>query len=103
MRPQELAVEEFVLAGIALSAEKRLALAYSPTGALYAYAPGDRLANGVVEAVESTDVLLAPRRARCAWCCRTCLASGPEAQENGPGRGSRARTFFFGVMPRRVL
>ena len=58
MRPQELAVEEFVLAGIALSAEKRLALAYSPTGALYSYAPGDRLANGVVEAVESTDVLL---------------------------------------------
>ncbi len=58
MRPQELAVEEFVLAGIALSAEKRLALAYSPTGALYSYAPGDRLANGIVEAVESTDVLL---------------------------------------------
>jgi hypothetical protein len=58
MRPQELAVEEFVLAGIALSADKRLALAYSPTGALYSYAPGDRLANGLVEAVESTDVLL---------------------------------------------
>ena len=58
MRPQELAVEEFVLAGIALSGEKRLALAYSPTGALYSYGPGDRLANGVVEAVESTDVLL---------------------------------------------
>jgi hypothetical protein len=58
MRPQELAVEEFVLAGIALSAEKRIALAYSPTGALYAFGPGDRLANGVVEAVESTDVLL---------------------------------------------
>jgi hypothetical protein len=58
MRPQELAVEEFVLAGIALSAEKRLALAYSPTGALYSYATGDRLANGTVDAVESTDVLL---------------------------------------------
>jgi hypothetical protein len=58
MRPQELAVEEFVLAGVALSAEKRLALAYSPTGALYSYAAGDRLANGLVEAVESTDVLL---------------------------------------------
>jgi hypothetical protein len=59
MRPQELAVEEFLLAGIALSGERRLALAYSPTGALYSYGPGDRLANGVVEAVESTDVLLA--------------------------------------------
>jgi hypothetical protein len=58
MHPEELAVEEFVLAGIALSDEKRLALAYSPTGALYSFAPGDRLANGVVETVESTDVLL---------------------------------------------
>lgn len=58
MHPQELAVEEFVLAGIALSAEKRLAFAYSPTGALYSFGPGDRLANGLVEAVESTDVLL---------------------------------------------
>ena len=58
IRPQELAVEEFELAGIALSGEKRLALAYAPSGALYSYAPGDRLANGLVEAVESTDVLL---------------------------------------------
>jgi hypothetical protein len=58
MHPQELAVEEFVLAGIALSAEKRIALAYSPSGALYSYSAGDRLANGLVEAVESTDVLL---------------------------------------------
>jgi len=58
MHPQELAVEEFVLAGIALSGEKRLALAYAPSGALYSYGPGDKLANGLVEAVESTDVLL---------------------------------------------
>lgn len=58
MHPQELAVEEFVLAGIALSAEKRLALAYAPSGALYSYSAGDRLANGLVEVVESTDVLL---------------------------------------------
>jgi hypothetical protein len=58
MHADELAVEEFVLAGIALSAERRLAFAYSPTGALYAYAAGDRLANGLVQAIESTDVLL---------------------------------------------
>ncbi len=58
MHPQELAVEEFELAGIALSGEKRLALAYAPSGALYSFKPGDRLANGLVEAVESTDVLL---------------------------------------------
>ena len=59
MRPQELAVEEFELAGIALGADRRLALAYAPSGTLYAYRAGDRLANGVVESVESTDVLLA--------------------------------------------
>jgi hypothetical protein len=58
MRPQELAVEEFELAGIALGADRRLALAYAPSGTLYSYRAGDRLANGVVEAVESTDVLL---------------------------------------------
>ena len=59
MRPQELAVEEFELAGIALGADRRLALAYAPSGTLYAYRAGERLANGVVESVESTDVLLA--------------------------------------------
>jgi hypothetical protein len=58
MHPQELAVEEFALAGIALSPDKRLALAYAPSGALYGYGAGDRLANGLVETVESTDVLL---------------------------------------------
>lgn len=59
MRPQELAVEEFELAGIALGPDRRIALAYAPSGTLYAYRAGDRLANGVVEAVESTDVMLA--------------------------------------------
>jgi hypothetical protein len=34
------------------------AFAYAPTGQLYAYRAGDRLADGVVRAVESTDVLL---------------------------------------------
>ena len=33
-------------------------LVYSPAGALYSYKAGDRLADGVVSAVESTDVLL---------------------------------------------
>lgn len=58
LRPQDLAFAEFSLAGLAYSGSEWIALAYSPTGALYAYRAGDRLADAVVAAVESTDVLL---------------------------------------------
>jgi hypothetical protein len=58
LRPDELSVLEFQLAGVASGADAFVALAYSPTGQLYLYRPGDRLADGVVRAVESTDVLL---------------------------------------------
>jgi len=58
LRPEELAVEEFEPAGLVASGGRWTALVYSPAGALYVYRPGDRLANGVVSAVESTDVLL---------------------------------------------
>ena len=58
LRPEELAVEEFDLAGLVASGARWTALVYSPAGALYSYKAGDRLANGVVSAVESTDVLL---------------------------------------------
>jgi hypothetical protein len=51
-------VLEFQLAGVASAGESFVAFAYAPTGQLYAYRPGDRLADGVVRAVESTDVLL---------------------------------------------
>jgi Tfp pilus assembly protein PilP len=58
LRPDELSVEEFELAGLVASGARWTALVYSPAGTLYSYRAGDRLADGVVSAVESTDVLL---------------------------------------------
>lgn len=58
LRPRDLTVREFQLAGVASAGESFVAFAYAPTGQLYAYRAGDRLADGVVRAVESTDVLL---------------------------------------------
>ncbi len=58
LRPEDLTVLEFQLTGVASAGESFLAFAYAPTGQLYAYRPGDRLADAVVRAVESTDVLL---------------------------------------------
>lgn len=56
--PQELALLEFELAGVAASGENWLAVAYSPTGALNAYRPGDRLADARVKSINSTDASL---------------------------------------------
>jgi hypothetical protein len=56
--PQELAVMEFELAGVASSGDGFLAFAYSPTGTLDAYKPGDPLADAVVKSVDSTDAVL---------------------------------------------
>lgn len=58
LRPQDLAVSEFTLAGLAHADSGWIALAYSPTGTLYAYRAGDRLGDGLVASVESTDVQL---------------------------------------------
>jgi hypothetical protein len=58
VRPQELAAEEFQLAGLAQADGRWTAFVYSPTGDLYAYRSGDRLVDATVNAVESTDVLL---------------------------------------------
>ena len=58
LRREDLTVLEFQLAGVASSGDAFVAFAYAPTGQLYAYRPGDRLTDGVVRAVESTDVLL---------------------------------------------
>jgi hypothetical protein len=55
---QELSVEEFELSGVASIGSDWVALAYSPAGALYLYRAGDRLANGTVRSVQSTDVVL---------------------------------------------
>ncbi len=56
--PQELAVMEFELAGVASAGETWLAFAYSPTGVLGAYKPGDALADGILRSVDSTDAVL---------------------------------------------
>jgi len=58
LRREELSVLEFQLAGVAASGEAFVAFAYSPTGQLYAYRPGDRLADGQIRTVDSTDVLI---------------------------------------------
>jgi hypothetical protein len=58
IRPEELTVLEFDLAGVASSGNGWVAFAYSPTGRLYAYRQGDRLADAVVQSIESTDVVL---------------------------------------------
>jgi hypothetical protein len=58
LRPQDLTVMEFELAGVASSPEGWLAFAYSPAGTLNAYRANDRIADGIVKTVESTDVVL---------------------------------------------
>jgi hypothetical protein len=58
LRPSDLALSEFQPAGLATAGNGWIAFAYAPNGTLHAYRPGDRLADAVVKAVESTDVLL---------------------------------------------
>jgi hypothetical protein len=56
--PQELALLEFDLAGVASSGDGWIAFAYSPTGALDAYRAGDSLADAIMKSVDSTDAVL---------------------------------------------
>jgi hypothetical protein len=58
LRPQDLAVYEFQPAGVATNGDGWVAFAYAPSGALYSFRAGDRLADARVKGVESTDVLL---------------------------------------------
>ncbi len=58
LRPEELAVLEFELVGVASNGSGWLAFAYSPTGQLHAYRTGDRLSDAIVQTIESTDVVL---------------------------------------------
>jgi hypothetical protein len=58
LRPQDLAVLEFELAGLASAGDAWIAFAYAPTGTLNTYKATDRLADGIVKTVESTDVVL---------------------------------------------
>jgi hypothetical protein len=58
VRPEELAVLEFNVAGVASDGRGWLAFAYSPTGQLHTYRSGDHLADGIVRGIQSTDVAL---------------------------------------------
>jgi hypothetical protein len=58
LRPEDIAVLEFEVAGVASNGAGWLAFAYSPTGQLHAYRPGDRLFDAIVRSIESTDVVL---------------------------------------------
>jgi hypothetical protein len=58
LRREDLTVLEFQVAGIAAAGDSFVVFAYAPTGQLYAYRPGDRLADGIVRGIETTDVLL---------------------------------------------
>jgi hypothetical protein len=56
--PEEVAVLEFDLAGVASGGAGWMAFAYSPSGQLHSYRVGDPLADALVRAIQSTDVLL---------------------------------------------
>jgi hypothetical protein len=56
--PQDLALLEFQPAGLATIGDGWVAFVYSPSGALFAYRAGDRLADARIKSIESTDVLL---------------------------------------------
>ena len=58
LRPQDLALLEFQPSGLATAGDGWVAFAYSPSGALFAYREGDRLADARIKSIESTDVLL---------------------------------------------
>jgi hypothetical protein len=59
LEPSGLASLELSLAGVALAPDGWVALAYAPSGALFRYKRGDRLADATVSAVESTDIQIA--------------------------------------------
>ncbi len=54
----DLTVGEFELAGVGSAGEGFVAFAYTPTGQMQVYAVGERLSDGVVRSVESTDAVV---------------------------------------------
>ena len=54
----DLDLSDFDFVGVATAGAGYAAFAYAPTGRLHAYRPGDKLAEGVVRAVNATDVEL---------------------------------------------
>jgi hypothetical protein len=58
LRPQDVDVLDFDLAGVASGGAGYAAFAYAPTGRLHAYKPGEKLADAIVRAVNASDVEL---------------------------------------------
>jgi hypothetical protein len=58
LRREDLTVLEFQVTGIAAAGDSFVVFAYAPSGQLYAYRPGDRLADGIVREIQTTDALL---------------------------------------------
>ena len=58
VRADELSVSEFQLSGLVSGREGWVAFAYAPTGVLNAYRRNDRLADGSLAEIQSTDVMI---------------------------------------------
>jgi hypothetical protein len=58
LKPGELSVGELALVALATATDGWRAYAYTPTGGLVVYRKGDRLSDGVVSAIEPTDVTI---------------------------------------------
>lgn len=57
LRREDVSVHELEFAGVGSAGQGFVAFAYSPTGQLNVYAPGDRLADAVVSSVEADHVV----------------------------------------------
>jgi hypothetical protein len=58
LRPEDVDMLDFDFAGVASAGAGYAAFGYAPTGRLYAYRPGAKLADAVVRAVNPTDLEL---------------------------------------------
>jgi hypothetical protein len=64
LRPQDVDVLDFDLAGVASGGAGYAAFSYAPTGRLHQYKPGEKLADAIVRAVSASDVELAADEGR---------------------------------------
>jgi hypothetical protein len=58
LRREDVSAQEFDLAGVGSTGQGFVAFAYSPTGQLNAYAPGERIADAIVRSVDADQLVL---------------------------------------------
>ena len=58
LRREDVSAQEFDLAGVGSAGQGFVAFAYSPTGQLNAYAPGERIADAIVRSVDADQLVL---------------------------------------------